>query len=140
MYILKPLYTASELLIVIHVLYMYTTSSHLISACMGACAWPSYHVSQDIIMNFTSSISLSISAQDGYLYITGRKKELIITAGGEKIAPVPVEGLIKQALPMVSNAILIGDQRKFLTCLLTLKVEVDDATGMSVCTVVCSIK
>ncbi|XP_064390607.1 long-chain-fatty-acid--CoA ligase ACSBG2-like isoform X3 [Halichondria panicea] len=69
-------------------------------------------------------------SEDGYLYITGRKKELIITAGGEKVAPVPIESLIKQALPMVSNAILIGDQRKFLTCLLTLKVEVDNTTGL----------
>ncbi len=78
-----------------------------------------------------------LSVQDGYLYITGRKKELIITAGGEKVAPVPIESLIKQALPMVSNAILIGDQRKFLTCLLTLKVEVDNTTGTSmVCVVV----
>ncbi len=63
------------------------------------------------------------------MYITGRKKELIITAGGEKVAPVPIESLVKQALPIVSNAIVIGDQRKFLTCLLTLKVEVDDVTG-----------
>ena len=65
------------------------------------------------------------------MYITGRKKELIITAGGEKIAPVPIENSIKQALPIVSNAIVIGDQRKFLSCLLTLKVEVDDVTGGS---------
>lgn len=77
------------------------------------------------VRNYVNLVCL----QDGFLYITGRKKELIITAGGEKVAPVPIESLIKQALPIVSNAIVIGDQRKFLTCLLTLKVEVDDTTG-----------
>ena len=61
--------------------------------------------------------------QEGYLYITGRKKELIITAGGEKVAPVPIEKAIKHQLPIVSNAMVIGDQQKFLSCLLTLKVS-----------------
>ena len=64
------------------------------------------------------------------MYITGRKKELLITAGGEKVAPVPIENLIKQMLPIVSNAVVVGDQQKFLSCLLTLRVEVDEATGL----------
>lgn len=49
--------------------------------------------------------------------------ELIITAGGENVAPVPIEEAIKKELPIISNAMLIGDKRKFLSMLLTLKVN-----------------
>lgn len=45
---------------------------------------------------------------DGFLYMTGRIKEILITAGGENVPPVPIEDDIKQELPCVSNAIVIG--------------------------------
>ncbi|NXC41028.1 ACBG2 ligase, partial [Penelope pileata] len=67
--------------------------------------------------------------KDGFLYITGRIKELIITAGGENIPPVPIEDAVKEACPIVSNAMLVGDKAKFLAMLLTLKCTVDVESG-----------
>ncbi|XP_071339712.1 long-chain-fatty-acid--CoA ligase ACSBG2-like isoform X2 [Trachinotus anak] len=64
--------------------------------------------------------------QKEFLYITGRIKELIITAGGENIPPVPIEDALKAEVPIISNAMLLGDKLKFLSMLLTLKCVVDD--------------
>lgn len=61
-----------------------------------------------------------------FLYITGRIKELIITAGGENIPPVLIEDAVKAEAPIISNAMLIGDKLKFLSMLITLKCVVDD--------------
>jgi long-subunit acyl-CoA synthetase (AMP-forming) len=55
----------------------------------------------------------------GFLHITDRKKELIITAGGENVAPQYVEGRLK-AIPVVSQAVVIGDRQRHLAALLTL--------------------
>ncbi|XP_009296341.1 long-chain-fatty-acid--CoA ligase ACSBG1 isoform X2 [Danio rerio] len=66
--------------------------------------------------------------EDGFIYINGRIKELIITAGGENIPPLPIEDAVKQELSIISNAMLIGDERKFLSMLLTLKCTVNPET------------
>ena len=49
--------------------------------------------------------------------------ELIITSGGENVAPVPIEDRIKKEVPFLSNVMVVGDHRNFLTCLVTLKVS-----------------
>ncbi|XP_053317836.1 long-chain-fatty-acid--CoA ligase ACSBG1 isoform X2 [Spea bombifrons] len=71
---------------------------------------------------------LGVLDDDGFLQVTGRIKELIITAGGENIPPVPIEDAVKRCLPIVSNAVLIGDRRKFVSMLLTLKSTVNPVT------------
>ena len=48
--------------------------------------------------------------------------ELIIMSDGENIPPVPIEDRIKNEIPFLSNVMVVGDQREFLTCLMTLKV------------------
>lgn len=63
--------------------------------------------------------------EDGHLEITGRIKELIITAGGENIAPLVIEMEFKSICPFCSNIVVIGDKRNFLSALITLKVEED---------------
>jgi long-chain acyl-CoA synthetase len=57
--------------------------------------------------------------REGFLSITGRKKEIIITAGGKNIAPKNIEAAIKQS-PLIGEAVVIGDRRKYLTVLVTL--------------------
>lgn len=63
---------------------------------------------------------------EGYYTITGRIKEILITAGGENVPPVIIEDMVKKELPCLSNVVLIGDRRKFLSCLVTLKAEIDN--------------
>ena len=59
---------------------------------------------------------------EGFLKIIGRKKDIIITAGGKNIAPKNIESALTN-LPLVSQAVVIGDRRKFLSALITLDPE-----------------
>jgi long-chain acyl-CoA synthetase len=60
--------------------------------------------------------------EDGFLYITGRKKDIIITAGGKNITPANIENRLKQSR-WISQAMVIGDRRPYLVALLTLDAE-----------------
>ena len=60
--------------------------------------------------------------EEGYVKITDRKKDIIITAGGKNIAPQVIEGKLKD-IPMVEHAVVIGDQKKYLSALITLNGE-----------------
>jgi long-chain acyl-CoA synthetase len=56
---------------------------------------------------------------DGYLRITDRKKDLIITAGGKNITPQYIENKLKFS-PYINDAVVVGDRRKYLTCLIMI--------------------
>jgi len=55
---------------------------------------------------------------DGFVFITGRKKELIITAGGKNVAPQPIENALKSS-PLIENAVLVGDGFPFVAALIS---------------------
>ncbi|MEV1074458.1 AMP-dependent synthetase/ligase [Micromonospora parva] len=59
---------------------------------------------------------------DGYLSITGRKKELIVTAGGKNVAPAVLEDLVR-AHPLISQCVVVGDGKPFIAALVTLDEE-----------------
>ena len=56
---------------------------------------------------------------DGFVYITGRKKDIIITAGGKNVSPAPMEDII-DTCPIVSHAVVIGDGKPFISALIEL--------------------
>lgn len=60
--------------------------------------------------------------EDGFLKITDRKKDLIVTAGGKKVAPQPIENLLKKNR-YVDQPVLVGDKRKFVSLLLVPSFE-----------------
>ena len=62
------------------------------------------------------------SDSDGYLKITGRKKDIIITAGGKNLTPANIENDLKQS-PWISQAVMHGDRRPFPVALITLDEE-----------------
>ena len=59
---------------------------------------------------------------DGYLTITDRKKDIIITAGGKNISPSEIENLLKVS-PFVQEAVVIGDKRKFVSALVGIELD-----------------
>ena len=60
--------------------------------------------------------------EEGYLVITDRKKDLIVTSGGKNIAPQPIENILKQN-PYIANAVVVGGRRKFIAALLVPNFE-----------------
>jgi long-chain acyl-CoA synthetase len=60
--------------------------------------------------------------EDGYLFITGRKKELIVTAGGKNVAPAVIEDRLR-ANWLVSQCMVVGDNKPFIGCLITVEPD-----------------
>jgi long-chain-fatty-acid--CoA ligase ACSBG len=69
---------------------------------------------------FFHSGDIGFIDKEGFLDITGRIKELIITAGGENISPIPIEHNLKEQCPLISNCVVIGDEKKYIVALITL--------------------
>jgi len=66
--------------------------------------------------------------RDGFHFIVGREKDLIITGGGENVAPKLIQEKIQEELPIIAHALVLGDKQKFISCFLTLAVEVNPDT------------
>ena len=94
----------------------------------GTAVFPRYHKNDEATeSSFTAdgwyaTGDLGRIDNDGFLYITGRKKDLIITAGGKNVAPGPIEEVIKRC-EFVSQALVLGDKRPFISALITLDEE-----------------
>jgi len=98
------------------------------NACMGYL-WDEGKTAELIDgQGFVHSGDLGHYDDDGFLFIGGRQKEIIVTGGGENVAPVPIEDAIKlQLKEIISNCMVIGDKRKHLACILTLRTVLDSA-------------
>jgi len=96
----------------------------------GEVVFPGYHkddaaTSEVLVDGWLHTGDVGQLDPDGSLRITDRKKDLIITAGGENISPSNIETALKNH-PLVSNAVAIGDRRPFVSALITLeRTEVD---------------
>lgn len=94
----------------------------------GTAVFPRYHKNDEATEDsFTedgwyATGDLGRIDNDGFLYITGRKKDLIITAGGKNVAPGPIEEVIKRC-EFVSQALVLGDKRPFISALVALDEE-----------------
>lgn len=90
----------------------------------GSLVCKGYHnqpevTEQQITDGWLHTGDLGSISEDGFVTITGRKKDLIITAGGKNVSPGPIEEVI-QRCEFVSQALVLGDKRPFISALMTL--------------------
>ena len=93
----------------------------------GPNVFQGYHKNQEatnetIVNGWLHTGDLGEIDSDGFIKITGRKKDIIITAGGKNITPANLEAEIKQH-PLVSQCVVVGDRRPYLVALVTLEPE-----------------
>ena len=95
--------------------------------CKGPNIFQGYYKNKEatdetIIDGWLHTGDLASIDDEGYVSITGRKKEIIITAGGKNITPVNIEALVKRH-PLVSQCVVVGDRKPYLVALITLDPE-----------------
>jgi long-chain-fatty-acid--CoA ligase ACSBG len=116
---------------------LYYTGRHIFAGYLGmpeetaATIDPEGYLHSGDVVKIDNDHDPDIPKPSGFIAITGRIKELIITAGGENVPPVLIENEIKRAMPALSNCMVIGDKRKFLTVVLCLHVEIDAESGVA---------
>ncbi|MCW2598176.1 MAG: putative long-chain fatty acid ligase [Frankiales bacterium] len=77
---------------------------------------------ETVVDGWFHSGDIGVIDDDGFVMITGRKKELIVTAGGKNVAPAVLEDRLR-AHPLVSQCMVVGDQQPFIACLVTIDAE-----------------
>nr|WP_218847355.1 long-chain fatty acid--CoA ligase [Psychromicrobium silvestre] len=92
----------------------------------GIGVFKGYHANQAatseaFVEDFFRTGDLGSLDSDGFLTITGRKKELIVTAGGKNVSPGPLEAALRNS-PLISQAVVLGEGKAFVSALLTLDV------------------
>jgi long-chain acyl-CoA synthetase len=87
--------------------------------------WQKADATQEVFTpdGFFKSGDIGEIDQDGYLKITDRKKDIIVTAGGKNVAPQNLENMLKSMSPLISQVVVHGDKRKYLAALFTLEPE-----------------
>ncbi len=93
----------------------------------GGHVFPRYHKNPDataeaLVDGWFRTGDLGALDEQGYLRITGRKKEIIVTAGGKNVAPALLEDRLR-GHPLVSQVVVVGDQRPFIGALVTIDTE-----------------
>lgn len=94
----------------------------------GVCLMRGYHnrpdvTAQEIVDGWFRTGDIGDLDEDGFLTITGRKKEIIVTAGGKNVVPAVLEDQIR-ADAVVSQCVVVGDQRPFVAALVTLDTDI----------------
>jgi len=74
---------------------------------------------------------------DGFITITDRMKDILITAGGKNVAPIHIEGMLKED-PLISQVVVYGDRKKYLTAIITLDEERKAQMVSNLLVVLCS--
>ncbi|GAA1349409.1 long-chain fatty acid--CoA ligase [Falsarthrobacter nasiphocae] len=94
----------------------------------GVCVFEGYHNRPDLTEEafedgWFRTGDVGTLDEDGFLRITGRKKEILVTAGGKNVVPGLLEDVVR-AKPLVSQCLVVGDNRPFVAALVTLDSEV----------------